>query len=256
MSVKGTGMIINADDIAIDLVAEAERIRDVMGTALIDTATIDFTADDARTRSRRTSRTRPLRREAIRAPASRLTRRGARRNGHTFTAASDVQLNLSPGHVAGGGVAQGHGIFNNRVRRNASRPDGLMFVQMIPFPATGGGASGPSFRSSGAIGGTGNVSSFTVDYPSGIQADDILYLHISSRDDLGNADVSSISDGGFALVQTVFTGGTVDTISKLYWKRATGSESGTLTVTLTEAVTNAIAAGVMSAWSGCLTSGT
>jgi hypothetical protein len=44
---QGTGMIINADDIAIDLVAEAERIRDVMGTALIDTATIDFTADDA-----------------------------------------------------------------------------------------------------------------------------------------------------------------------------------------------------------------
>jgi hypothetical protein len=43
---QGTGMIINADDIAIDLVAEAERIRDVMGTALTDSATIDFTADD------------------------------------------------------------------------------------------------------------------------------------------------------------------------------------------------------------------
>lgn len=117
-------------------------------------------------------------------------------------------------------------------------------------------ATGPTFRSAGAINGVDLGSSFTVDYPAGIQANDILFLHISSRDDSGNADVSSISDGGFALVQTVSTGGAVDTISKLYWKRASGSESGALTVTLTEAVTNAISAGIMSAWKDCIASGT
>jgi hypothetical protein len=42
----GTGLIANADDIAIDIPAELERIQDGVGTILTDTATIDFTYDD------------------------------------------------------------------------------------------------------------------------------------------------------------------------------------------------------------------
>jgi hypothetical protein len=42
----GTGMIVNADDIAIDTVAEAERIRDVIGTALVAGAGVTITLND------------------------------------------------------------------------------------------------------------------------------------------------------------------------------------------------------------------
>jgi hypothetical protein len=134
---------------------------------------------------------------------------------------------------------------------------------MFPFPCpllavsnVAAAGSGPAFRSAGAINGTGTASSYTVDYPAGIQANDILFLHVSSRDDSGSADVSSLSDAGFALVQSSNTGGTVDTFTRLYWKRASGTESGTVTITLTENVTNAISAAIMSAWSGAVASGT
>lgn len=42
----GTGIIVNADDIAIDTVAEAERIRDVIGTALVAGTGVTITPDD------------------------------------------------------------------------------------------------------------------------------------------------------------------------------------------------------------------
>lgn len=42
----GTGITVNADDVAIDTVAEAERIRDVIAAAVQDSSTIDFTNVD------------------------------------------------------------------------------------------------------------------------------------------------------------------------------------------------------------------
>lgn len=42
----GTGIIVNADDVAIDIAAESERIGDVIGGMLLDSGTIDFTYDD------------------------------------------------------------------------------------------------------------------------------------------------------------------------------------------------------------------
>lgn len=42
----GTGITVNADDVAIDLTAEAERIRDVIGVALAAGAGITITVDD------------------------------------------------------------------------------------------------------------------------------------------------------------------------------------------------------------------
>lgn len=42
----GTGITVNADDVAIDLTAEAERIRDVIALATQDSATIDYTNVD------------------------------------------------------------------------------------------------------------------------------------------------------------------------------------------------------------------
>ena len=42
----GTGITVNANDVAIDLVAEAERVRDVMGVALVAGAGITITPDD------------------------------------------------------------------------------------------------------------------------------------------------------------------------------------------------------------------
>jgi hypothetical protein len=43
----GTGIIVNADDVAIDTTAEAERIRDIIGTALVAGANITITVNDA-----------------------------------------------------------------------------------------------------------------------------------------------------------------------------------------------------------------
>lgn len=43
----GTGVTVNADDVAIDTVAEAERIRDVIGAALVAGANITITVNDA-----------------------------------------------------------------------------------------------------------------------------------------------------------------------------------------------------------------
>lgn len=42
----GTGITVNADDVAIDLTAEAERVRDTIGTALVAGAGITITPDD------------------------------------------------------------------------------------------------------------------------------------------------------------------------------------------------------------------
>jgi hypothetical protein len=43
----GTGIVVNADDVAIDTTAEAERIRDVIGAALVAGANITVTVNDA-----------------------------------------------------------------------------------------------------------------------------------------------------------------------------------------------------------------
>lgn len=43
----GTGITVNSDDVAIDLTAEAERIRDVVGATLVAGANITITVDDA-----------------------------------------------------------------------------------------------------------------------------------------------------------------------------------------------------------------
>lgn len=42
----GTGITVNPDDVAIDTTAEAERIRDVIGAALVAGANITITVDD------------------------------------------------------------------------------------------------------------------------------------------------------------------------------------------------------------------
>lgn len=42
----GTGIIVNANDVAIDLTAEAERIRDTMGTALVAGTGVTITPND------------------------------------------------------------------------------------------------------------------------------------------------------------------------------------------------------------------
>lgn len=43
----GTGITVNADDVAIDTTAEAERIRDVIGAALVAGSNITITVNDA-----------------------------------------------------------------------------------------------------------------------------------------------------------------------------------------------------------------
>lgn len=42
----GTGITVNADDVAIDIAAESERVRDVIGAALVAGTNITITVDD------------------------------------------------------------------------------------------------------------------------------------------------------------------------------------------------------------------
>lgn len=120
--------------------------------------------------------------------------------------------------------------------------------------ASSGGVTVPTFVAGGAAGASETIS-FTVDYPAGLVANDIIFLLVGLRDGSGNASISSVS-GGWTLVDqiTYLTG--ADETSALYWKRATGLESGTETVTLSEATGAGIGMGAMVAYRGCVTSGT
>ena len=84
-------------------------------------------------------------------------------------------------------------------------------------------------------------------YPGTVSADDILLIQVLS-DDAGTHGAIS----GFTKV-TQRSHSTVASAS-WYWKRATGSESGTVNCLNTD--TSGLFVGVMSRWSGCIASGT
>lgn len=113
----------------------------------------------------------------------------------------------------------------------------------------------PLFVGAGTLGSTETTTTMTPGYPAGISANDILFMFIGLRDGSGNATISSVS-GGWTLVEEMpyMTGS--DETSALYWKRATGSESGTETVTLSEVLTFGNGVAQIVAYRGCVTSGT
>lgn len=129
----------------------------------------------------------------------------------------------------------------------------MPYINSFVFAAAATGPT-PEFVAVGAYDGNSSISAVTPGYPAGLAADDILLLHVHLIDGLGNASISSVS-GGWTLVDSEPHTAPDDTAA-LYWKRATGSESGTETVTVSETVNSGVLQAVISAWRGCVASGT
>lgn len=125
----------------------------------------------------------------------------------------------------------------------------------------GGGGSPwigpPGLVSSGTVtdrGGTGNP--LQVPYPAGLNADDIILMQILSMS-IGGTTHDITTPGSFAEwseMQLAFPSWK----HALYWLRASGSESGTETVTTSIGTLGAgdIQMGKMTAWRGCVATGT
>lgn len=118
-------------------------------------------------------------------------------------------------------------------------------------------AGSPFFVANGAIAdnnnGTGNPA---VPYPAGLLADDILFLHVCSIDALGDSHTVD-TPAGWTQISHQSINGAAGYFTALFYRRADGSEAGTLSVTKSVAVAGVDTfAGVMSIWRGCLATGT
>jgi hypothetical protein len=89
----------------------------------------------------------------------------------------------------------------------------------------------PIYEDNGGLS-SGSGSLITATYPSGISANDIL-IFTACKDVTTSTNISS-GPSGFSYVHTTSTGDSVFTMAA-YWKRATGSESGTVSLTWSEA---------------------
>jgi hypothetical protein len=106
----------------------------------------------------------------------------------------------------------------------------------------------PVYQGNGGIA-FGASTSVAVAYPA-LAANDILIIQLISND--GNADHQQPSGFSAIVTQTVQS---TNATASWWWKRAAGTESGTLSCTRTSA-TGAGFWGVMSCWRGAVTSGT
>jgi len=104
----------------------------------------------------------------------------------------------------------------------------------------------PVYQSNGGIG-TGTAYEVVVDYPSTVNADDILIACIMDAD-------NDTFDTPFGWTK-IYEDGTVNNCSvAFYWKRADGTETGSVTFT---SLLNAgsLVAGIMYRYSGCIKTG-
>lgn len=116
----------------------------------------------------------------------------------------------------------------------------------IPMVTAVAAASAPSFVAAGtSSSGTANPSPT---YPAGIAANDILVLWVMAN---SPGTVGAVS--GFT-AETQVDNGTNNVGARFFWKRATGSESGSQSVTVTGGAGNNAA--IIAAYRGCVTSGT
>lgn len=127
-----------------------------------------------------------------------------------------------------------------------------MLSSIVARRRAGGGPT-PALQAIGATTSASGTNTRSPAYPVGIQAGDIIFLHIHLNDALGNASISSVTGGWNTAVDVPYVN---DDTARLLWKRATGSESGTETVTLSESVDTGIIACKMFVARGCLAVGT
>lgn len=133
---------------------------------------------------------------------------------------------------------------------------------LIYFSDFGEGPTEPAW--SGAPGFIGNGSftqvngdvAFSVSYPSSIAFNDILLLSVITYEATSGTPTIN-TPAGWTLIDE----GTIAATSGLrfgtYWKRATGTESGSVTVTAANANSaNDVKSGIMCNYRGCLSTGT
>lgn len=108
----------------------------------------------------------------------------------------------------------------------------------------------PVYEGSGAVVvlGVFGGSTLRVPYPSGISTNDILIVQVTTYDI--NVNISGFTSAGFSAITNVTVGATY---VNFYWKRATGSESGNLNLSISGSTT--VGMGVIHRFSGVVTSG-
>lgn len=110
----------------------------------------------------------------------------------------------------------------------------------------------PQIRSSGTVASTGSASNVACPYPATISADDILFIVARVTD---SANLTSAVATGYTEVDKTGGGGTQAVV--LLWKRADGTETGTIQVTISGG-----GGGTQTVWAqqfavkNCITSGT
>lgn len=115
----------------------------------------------------------------------------------------------------------------------------------------GEGGATPVYRSSNVIAGA-VATTLELPYPAGIAANDILLVLLSS--DVGTGTNLTTPTDFTAIGSEVDEGTTF--VCNVFWKRATGSESGTLTIAQSSGGGGSdVFMGTMHAISGCVASG-
>lgn len=132
---------------------------------------------------------------------------------------------------------------------------------MLPFPSAmmmgaasaGVGPTPAYFAVSSLVTGS---SSLNVTYPSSLQANDIAIIHAIVADST-NANSINVPTGFTQIDQRpIFSAADTTSSAGIFWKRLTGSESGTVTVSYTGALAGTdTCAAIMTIWRGCVTSG-
>jgi hypothetical protein len=121
------------------------------------------------------------------------------------------------------------------------------------FAVSGGGAT-PTLEGDGGIAGSATAS-IDVAYPAGVAANDIAFLHCYVDNAAGAQTIQT--PAGWTLVDQEPQNANTSTSNALFWKRLTGSESGTQTVDPTTGLGGSDSfCGCMSVWRGAVASGT
>ena len=108
----------------------------------------------------------------------------------------------------------------------------------------------PVYENSGILI-TSTSASLSLDYPSSISANDILIAVVAKDGTYGSGNATAPS--GFTYVAG--TDGSGDNFqTRIYWKRAVGSELGSITFTWDNTPTT-VTAGMIHRYSGCITTG-
>lgn len=110
----------------------------------------------------------------------------------------------------------------------------------------------PAFVAAGSPDATAG-GSVAPTYPASVQTNDILFLYVITNSPVANPTIST--PAGWTAVSSYHSTAT-DVATALFWRRAAGGESGTVTVSFSASVSaSGVGYGVISQWRGCVTSG-